>query len=373
MTGDGFYIRYTAGFPRSVDDEHIMVHHLKMMKKPRIIIVGAGRHGCEAAVIAHDLGWNIVAVLNRLGEKIGRDAGILSAHGAPIGITVADIDSVDLAAFKADIAIVAMTDRLATNLPVYQRLLSAGINVLCHGSEAYFPQLTNPEAAAQIQQMALANGVTFTGTGVWDHSRIWAGILAASPCGELIHLVHRSRTRIDVHPYIDLVGIGLDQATFRSTITEQPGPLGGIYRTIPSLVMHGLGHTVSRVAERREPVLFDQPVYCAGLGRDLMPGEVAGTRIVVEVETVEGPSATAHIELRVFREGEVDNMAWEIAGDPASDILMTRHDSLRTSTMVLIHRCRDVIDAEPGIRLITELGPLDSRLVRKQAMEAKNQ
>jgi 2,4-diaminopentanoate dehydrogenase len=349
-----------------------MAHHKIMNTKPKVIIVGAGRHGCEAAVIAHRLGWSVAAVLNRAGEKIGRDAGFLSAHQEPIGIDVTDIDTVDLAAFDADIAIVAMTDRLVTNLPVYRRLLTAGINVLCHGSEAYFPQATNPQAATQIQQLALSNGVTFTGTGVWDHSRIWAGILAASPCAELSHLRHRSRTRIDVHPYIDLVGIGLDQATFRSTITELPGPLGGIYRTIPTLVMHGLGHTVTRVEERREPVLFEDPVYCVGLNRDLMPGEVAGTRIVVEVETIEGPSASAEIELRVFREGEVDNMSWEIAGDPASDILMTRHDSLRTSTMVLIHRCRDVINADPGIRLITELGPLDSRLVRKQAVEAKS-
>jgi 2,4-diaminopentanoate dehydrogenase len=332
---------------------------------PRILICGAGRHGCEAAVIAHQLGWTVVGVYNRAGPKVGQDVGMLSAHESKIGIAVEDIDGVDFNRLNADLAIVAVSDRLQQNLPIYERLLSAGINIICHGSEAYYPQGTNPDAAKIIDRLATANGVSFTGTGVWDHSRIWAGILAAGPCGSIRSLKHRSRTRIDVHPYIDMVGIGLSQHDFEAAITNQPGPLGGIYRTIPNLVMHGLGYEVTSVIERREPVLFDHPVYCVGLERDLQPGECAGTRIVVEIESTQGVTARAEIELRVFEAGEVDNMQWIIDGDPSSDVLMTRHDSLRTSTMVMINRVADVIAAPPGIQLITNLGPLNSRATRK--------
>lgn len=333
-------------------------------RTPRILIYGAGRHGCEAAAIAHDLGWEVVGVYNRSGSKIGQDAGTVSGQKRPIGVMVEDCDEVDFTQVDADLAIVAMTDRLAQNLPAYERLLNAGFNVICHGSEAYFPHGTDPEAANRIEKLALENGVSFTGTGVWDHSRIWAGILAAGPCKSIDVLRHTSRTRIDIHPYIDLVGIGLTQDQFKETITDKPGPLGGIYRTIPNIVMHALGYNVTSVAERREPVLFDHPVFCVGLERNLEPGECAGTRIVVDIETAEGPSAHASIELRVFEDGEVDNMGWEISGDPNSDVLMSRHDSLRTSSMVMINRVRDVVSAAPGIQLVTDLGPLDSRATR---------
>ncbi|MEM6962262.1 MAG: hypothetical protein AAF550_11075 [Myxococcota bacterium] len=76
------------------------------------------------------------------------------------------------------------------------------------------------------------------------------------------------------------------------------------------------------------------------------------------MNTVEGPKAHARIELRLFEEHEGnDNMGWEIDGDPNSDVLMARHDSLRTSTMCMINRAADVIAAPPGIQMITQLGP----------------
>ncbi|MEM9879065.1 MAG: hypothetical protein AAF862_07285 [Pseudomonadota bacterium] len=327
-------------------------------EKPRLLIYGTGRHGQETALLAAELGWRIAAACNRAGPKIGQDLGLLAGREKPLGVPIADCDALDFSTIQADLAIVAMTDRLEHNMLAYERLLSAGINVICHGSESYFPQGTNPDAAARIDALAKAGGVTFTGTGVWDHSRIWAGILAAGPCKSITRLVHKSRTLIHIHPYIDLVGIGLSQSDFKAQITDKPGPLGGLYRTIPNIVMHALGFTIAQVTERREPVLYDRPIYCLGLDRDIPPGECAGTRIIAEIESKEGVSARAEIELRLFEEGEVDNMQWHIEGDPHSDVLMTRHDSLRTSSMCMIGRVHDVIAAPPGIQLITQLGPL---------------
>lgn len=331
---------------------------------PKVVIYGTGHHGQEACLIAHELGWSIVGAFNRAGRKVGQDIGNIKDRSGPINTVIEDCDTADFSALEADIAFVAIADRLEQNITAYERLLGAGINVICHGSEAYFPQHTNPEIAARIDKMARDNGVTFTGTGVWDHSRIWAGILAAGPCKSIQRITHKSRTRIDVKPYIDLVGTGLTVETFERDFANVPGPLGGIYPTIPAIVMHGLGFTLKNVIERREPVLFDHPVYCAGLERDVEPGECAGLRIVAEVESIEGPSARAEIELRLFEEGEVDNMKWHIEGDPNSDILMTRHDSLRTSTMCMINRAQDVIAAPSGIQLITDLGPLKTLVAR---------
>ena len=181
-------------------------------------------------------------------------------------------------------------------------------------------------------------------------------MLATGPSYKIESLVHKSRTRIDIEPYTALVGTGLSVAEFEQHVAGNAGPINGIYITIPHIVMHALGYTITNVTERLEPVIYDRPVYCIGFDRDIPAGDCIGTRIIAEVESKEGVTARAEIELRLFEEGEVDNMQWEIKGDPNSDVLMARHDSLRTSSMCLINRVRDVISAPAGIQLITQLG-----------------
>ena len=57
-------------------------------------------------------------------------------------------------------------------MAAYERLMNAGINVICHGAESYFPWGADRQLAERIDAVARRNGVTFTGTGIWDFSRI---------------------------------------------------------------------------------------------------------------------------------------------------------------------------------------------------------
>jgi hypothetical protein len=41
--------------------------------------------------------------------------------------------------------------------------LGAGINVICHGSESYFPQGADPDLAEKIDALAKRNAVTSPG------------------------------------------------------------------------------------------------------------------------------------------------------------------------------------------------------------------
>ena len=143
------------------------------------MIYGVGFYGMEAVRILVRKGWPIVAAVNRAGPKIGKDLGQLVGLNEDLGVIIQDCETADYAAPRADIALVVQTERLGLNFAAYRRLLGAGINVICHGSESYFPQASDPELAEQIDNLAKQSGVTFTGTGIWDFSRIWAGILIA--------------------------------------------------------------------------------------------------------------------------------------------------------------------------------------------------
>jgi hypothetical protein len=324
------------------------------------MIYGVGYYALEAVRILVTKGWPIVAAVNRAGPKIGQDLGQLAGLDKDLGIIVEDCEVANCATMQADIALVVQTERLSLNYKAYQRLLGAGFNVICHGSESYFPQIANADLAEKIDALAKSNGVTFTGTGIWDFSRIWAGILIAGPCTELHSLTHRSLTNAELanERMMRAYGVDMTQSEFAEKVIKVPGQLGELYKGIPAHVMYALGFTIKSVTEVREPVLSNQPVWCATLNRYLEPGTSLGLRIIASVETVEGPTASAHIELRLLTEGESENMLWTVDGKPSSKIRVDRSDGVHTSASCMVNRIRDVVAAPPGIRLISQLGPL---------------
>jgi len=159
-------------------------------------------------------------------------------------------------------------------------------------------------------------------------------------------------------------GVDMTQADFAEKVTAVPGQLGELYKGIPAHVMHALGYTITKVTERREPVLSDQPVWCGTLNRRLEPGTSLGLRIIASVETQEGPTASAHIELRILSPGETEHMMWTVDGRPASKIRVDRADGVHSSAACMVNRIPDVIAAARGVRLISELGPLRPPLTR---------
>lgn len=332
--------------------------------KPRVMIYGVGYYAMEAVRILVKKGWPIVAAVNRAGPKIGEDLGRLVGLNEDLGVVVQDCETADYASMEVDIALVVQTERLSLNYAAYERLLGAGINVICHGSESYFPQGADPVLAEKIDALAKSNAVTFTGTGIWDFSRIGAGLLIAGPCTELRSLTHRSLTNAELanERMMRAYGVDMTQDEFLEKVTKVPGQLGELYKGIPAHVMHALGFTLKNVTESREPVLSDQPVWCRMLNRYLEPGISLGLRIIVSVETMEGPTATANIELRILAQGESENMTWAVDGRPPSKIRIDRADGVHTSASCMVNRIPDVMAAGPGIRLISQLGPLKPSL-----------
>ncbi len=326
--------------------------------KPRIVIYGAGRYGTNCVRMAHAKGWSIVGAFNRDGPKIGQDIGRLAGLDEDLGVVVENADSADYGAVDADIAIVATSDRLAHNIEGYERLLKAGLNVLSHGTESYFPSAADPVLAAKIQKWAEEANVTFSASGIWDMSRIWSGILCAAPCIEIRSLHHASRTNLGMRKHnADLAGIGFTHQKFQATRVEQPGPIGELYKLIPWQVTAALGYTVENVVERREPMLFDHPMYAPALDRDIPAGEPAGLRVLVDVATIEGVSTHAHIELGLSEKNQMDFMKWTVDGEPSSKVHVDRQVGPPGSATSLINRVHDVINAPSGIQEVHKLGP----------------
>jgi 2,4-diaminopentanoate dehydrogenase len=287
--------------------------------------------------------WKIVAAFNRAGAKVGQDVGRLAGLDQDIGVVVQDCETADYSSLDADIGIVAMTDRIAQNFPAYKRLMNAGLNVICHGGEAYYPSGADAKLAEEIDQIAKRNSVTFLGTGIWDISRTWSALLVTGNCTEIRSLFHRSVTNSE----------GFDVATVLGTGT------GMTAQEFSQKIGSSVGYNVTSCTERREPVVYDQPIYCKTLDRELAPGICIGTRTVVEATTKQGVTCTAHMEVRpLFGNGEVEHMLWAVEGKPSSRIVIERDDSRHATASSMFNRIPDVIAAPAGIQLVSQLGPM---------------
>ena len=330
--------------------------------KPRIVIYGIGQYGQHVVRFATKKGWKIVAVYNRAGKKVGQDVGRLAGLDRDLGVIVQDCDTADYKNLVADVAIVAMTDRVALNMVAYKRLMNAGLNVICHGGEAIYPQANQPEIAKEIDRIAKENKVTFTGTGVWDMTRVWAAKLITGSCTEIKSLFHLSITNTENFSkhLMQGTGTGMTPEEFTTRIASvKDHEFTNMYLVFPQLVMSSLGYTVTRCTERIEPVILDKPFYCKALERELPAGLCAGMRSVVETTTREGVNCLAHLEARVlFRDGEIEHTMWSVDGTPSPKIIIERDNGSFLTGNSLLNRIPDVIAAPPGLHLVTEYGPM---------------
>src|SRR3546814_3102378 len=142
----------------------------------------------------------------------------------------------------------------------------------------------------RIDGRARANGVTFTGTGIWDISRTWIALLLTGNCTDIESIFHRSVTNSEGFDLATVVGTGtgLNVAEFAEKIGKPLGLYGDLYKLVMHHVMTALGYTVTSCTERRDPVLAENQVHCLMLERELAPGHCIGTRSNVDVETGEG-------------------------------------------------------------------------------------
>ena len=327
-------------------------------KEIKIAICGVGFVGSTLAKLAMDKGLAIVAAYNRAGDKIGKDLGDIANLSHQLNVPIQDIASADFSKCDADIVLIAAGNTLEQNMVAYKGFLSAGINVLCHASESYSPRWANPELAKVIDNLSKEHGVTFCGSGIWDMTRLWSGMIISGPCVKIDSLIHSSSTEIvrqGTH-LLGYFGIGKSRQEFEEMFAGGVGPLSFFH--IPgALVLEKLGYTVRSHKSWIEPILWDKDFYCPQIDTTIPAQRVVGARVCVDVESENGPSVAARIEYRLFEPNEIEVIRWRVNGSPSSEIRVIREDSGLASASSLFNRIPDVLAARPGIVEVGELGP----------------
>jgi 4-hydroxy-tetrahydrodipicolinate reductase len=129
-------------------------------------------------------------------------------------------------------------------------------------------------------------------------------------------------------------------------------------------VLAGLGYTITGTHSFIEPVVFDEDFDSKFMECVIPAGNCVGIRIVAEIETAQGVTARSEIEVREFKEDDIEHMFWEVNGDPRARVRVEREDSSYMSAACLFNRIPDVIAAAPGVQPVSRLGPLKSTALK---------
>lgn len=331
-------------------------------RNPRIAIYGMGQFGQMIARFATEKGWPVVAAFNRPGPKVGQDVGRLSGLDRDLGVVVQDCETADYGSVEADVALVMHRDLLQDNMDAYRRLLGAGLNVLCHGGQSYHPACHDKALAAEIDTLAKANGVTYTGSGIWDMSRIWSGILAAGPCTEItsIDITSLSDAEAQTHSLEQMKGFGISETVERFYERGiDKTVMAHAFKSVPEMVLIALGYDIIETTSEVEPVVFDERVPSRHAPEGyLEAGLCMGIRMRSKTTTRQGAIGTATVDSRIIKPGEIEAMYWSVEGKPRTRVHVERLDSAHATAANLFNRIPDVIAARPGIVPVFEMGPL---------------
>lgn len=341
---------------------------------PRIVIYGVGQYGAIIARFAAAKGWPIVAAFNRAGPKVGQDLGRVAGLDRDLGVVVQDCETGDYDRLDADIGVVTHRDLLRLNMDAYRRLMNAGLNIGCHGVQSYLPQSNDAEAAQEIDALARKNGVTFTGSGIWDMSRIWSGILTAGPCTDISSIHISSLTdpqgQASTLEQIKQFCISEPVETFYAKGIDK-SPIALAKKTIPEMVLRALGYTIIESTATIEPVVYDVPVATRYVPEGYFAaGLCMGVRFHTRTTTEEGVVGTGLIDQRMFKPGDVEHMYWQVEGTPRTRTRVERLDSALATAGNLFNRIPDIIAARPGIVPVFEMGPLKPTAARWRNLAA---
>ncbi|MFP3979004.1 hypothetical protein [Marinobacter sp. KMM 10035] len=242
-----------------------------------LIICGLGAMGQRIARLALIRGYRIRAVVDRDPAKVGKPLHELldiATHEYLITVT-SDLG----AALQGEKATVmhATGSFLSDIAPQLRACLAQGHDVISIAEEMAYPAAADVELAAELNELASANGARLLGTGVNPGFAMDVLLMALTvPCGHVSH-VHARRCN-DLSDFgatvLDSQGVGLTASAFEAAIASGKvvGHVG--FRQSIGLMAAHFGWPIDRIEERKSAIISQSTRSTPHVS--VAPGQVAG-------------------------------------------------------------------------------------------------
>lgn len=261
----------------------------------------------------------------------------------------------------ADVVVLATASFLKDIADDLRAAVNAGANVITTCEEAAYPWAVNDEFAAELDQLAIDNGVSILGAGInpgfaFDYFVLTAlGIVEDFDSIQVERVVNLSGFSLPIQRQL---GIGFSSDDFEAGLRN-----GNIHGHIGfpqsmRIVARQLGLTIDRIEREIHPLILDESVESAGAL--LNPGQTGGFIQhyvgVVADEPWFTADFTGHVDLSLIGRTPSDKV--QISGpDAVSFETQPGFNPQRATPALIANSLQRVVDARPGWRTVGELPP----------------
>jgi 4-hydroxy-tetrahydrodipicolinate reductase len=308
----------------------------------KVVVYGLGRVGSGVVRLLAERGHSIAGAVCKRSQNDGRDVGEIAGI-EPIGVRASTDAAAVLSSVDADVAVHATDPRLSIAEPELTSLARVGLDVVTLTEEAAYPWGVHPDAAARLDEVARAGGVSILATGI-NPGFIWDTLVGTFTLGSRSISAIRIRRRTTLshlsEQTLAQMGIGRSEAEFDSAVAS--GEVLGHVGTRQSLELVGvaLGWSLPKFEESLSGVPDDDGVVCGFSQR----AEARFDGGVMEV----------YLEPRVGLEETFDEI--ELDGAPGRRLrIAPALEPMSTARAVAVNMVPAVAAAPPGLRTMLDV------------------
>ena len=346
-----------------------------MERKMRIVQYGCGKMSKYTMRYVYEKGAEIVGAIDINPAVIGKDIGeIMECENKGVVVTHADNARELLASLKPDACIVTTMSLLSDLEVPLMMCAELGINAITTCEEAFDSWNSNPNLTAKIDKLAKENNCTITGSGYQD--AFWGNLITTIAGATHKITKIKGSSSYNVEDYgIALAkahGAGLTLEEFEEQIASADN-ISDVERQqlidngefMPSYMWNVNGwlcdklglHVISQT-QKCVPQTYSEDIESSTLNMVVKTGMATGMSAVVTTTTEEGITIEAECIGKVYAPEEFDSNHWTIFGEPDTDLVIDKPQTVELTCATVVNRIPDVLKAEAGFIPTSRMGEL---------------
>lgn len=313
----------------------------------------------------YEKGAEIDAAFDINEQVIGKDIGEIMGCASK-GVAIKDIKEADhiLSNTNPDACIITTMNKMSDLKDAFLVCAKNGVNAISTCGEAFYPWNSSYGITKEIETLAKKNDCTICGSGYLD---VFCGNLIAVLAGATHKITKiKGKSSYNIEDYgIALAqahGAGLDLATFEKEISSADnispeerqkridhGEFSPSYMwPVNGWLCSKLGLHVTSQIQKISPLTDDCELHSKTLNMTISAGCATGMSAIVITETQEGITIESECIGKVYSPEEFDQNVWTIIGEPNTEVVINRPNTVELTCATVVNRIPDLLNAEPG-------------------------
>ena len=348
------------------------------MNKIKVVQYGCGKMSIYTMKYALEQGMEIVGAIDINPNVIGKDIGdIIGIEKQNVKVTSVEDAEDLLRKMNPDICIITTMSLMKDIKDSLLLCAKLGINAITTCEEAFYPMNSSPTLTKEIDELAKKTNCTITGSGYQD--AFW-GNLITTLAGATHNITKiKGSSSYNVEDYgialAEAHGAGLTLEEFDKQIasvdkiTEEERQKiieSGEYQPSYMWSVNGwlcdkLGLTVKSQTQKCIPQTYKEDIKSSTLNMTVKAGDATGMSAVVTTTTKEGITIETECIGKVYAPDEFDSNNWTVYGNPDTNLVIDRPNTVELTCATIVNRIPDVLKADPGFIATSRMGELKYR------------